>query len=254
VPADLAPWLSNEVAGLEDPDQIGGAVLYDLRTLIDRAGRLDTRWLVTTLQTRLGDDEETEGEGAGPRWRGLPREVRLSGFVRPVSSEDADRVELRDDVEALLDIAARPGLASYNAPKYLSDIDPAGHVVPSRAAWRIDDAASAREASQYARIASAYPRSSPAWKAMAEAACRAARRFTARERASLFRALTPSVKSWSAPLGEVADVFKAAVSEAEGRLSDSAGTSLREYWKWEFERAQAELAAQKESVKEDFER
>jgi hypothetical protein len=247
-PHDLGSWLLDQLTLLPRIDELGGNAEHLLREIFTLIDRVPLPWLSEALRMRR-DMEVNDGHRTV---RAASHGARLSQYTQPVTGQNVGDAALVGAVESLADLAVDDATVGYHLPSIVRDIDPEGLLVPAAVARRVpsaDDAGLWR----LARLASAYPIGSAAWRVIAKAVMARGRGTTGSdERSELFNLLSDrGMRSWSGTLGEVPAIFVTAVQQARERLESESDRQLLPLWEWQLKIAEAELREQEERAKEE---
>lgn len=251
--SSLKVWILDQVLYLPDIDDLSGNTSWYLHELLKRLDKPDLQWLVSAVERRIQMRLELDQSSL----RTLPNRERLSQWVAPISSEQANDVATRNLIAQLLSYADSLHVLGYSFPQYLVDIDPAGVITADLVVEKLKDPEVKRNPTQiwrWAKFAGYYPDNSPAWHKIAKEACSLAIQFDNYHQYSIFRALTnPHPKTWIANIGEVPPLFEKAVEIAKQQLESETDPTLIPFRQWQLQTAETELSNEVERVKEEIE-
>jgi hypothetical protein len=232
-----------------DLDELGGNVEWYLEDTLKLVDRAPLSWLPGALAAR-SELETKKGRPTG--FRAVGYNVRLSKYVKSITSADVTDVAVQDAVRAIIDIGADHGTVGYYLPEVLCEVDPEGLVVPAEVAKRLTVAAGLEGVRRGARIGGAYVVGSPPWRTIAKAALASTAAASSEARRALCEALGErGIRSFSGMPGEVPEIFVAAVNNARAALNAEADADLQPFWEWRLADAEADLRYEQERAKEE---
>jgi hypothetical protein len=247
-PTDLGEWLMSQLLALPEMGDIGGNSDWYLTEILKRLGRPDVRWLPEALRRR----QMQESFDGGAKSHAVRHNARVSKYVDPVDAAHASDAGVLGAIGRVLDFVTDEGTVGYYLPEILRDADPEGLVVPAAVAARTVSATDAESVRRLARIGGAYAGNSAPWRTIALATIRAAKILGAEPLRSVYGSLGErGVRSWSGAVGEVPQIFIAAVAEARAALDAEDQEDLLAYWQQRLGGAEAELRRQEEQAKEE---
>ncbi|MBK8999589.1 MAG: ATP-binding protein [Myxococcales bacterium] len=246
--AGITEWVLEQVARLPDTGELGGNAEWHLGEVLKACGRPAVSWVPRILHAR----REREGRADPEKWRAVSHQGRITSYVAKVAAESHRDPAVRNAVSSLIDFVDDNGTLGYYLPEVLSDVDPAGVLVPDEVARRVDEDADAETVHRLARVAGAYALGSRAWRTIAKAALVRAGRSGDQERRHIYSAISPrGVRTWSSAPGQVAEVFVDDLAEARRAEAAEQDSEFRPYWSWRVAVAQAALAGEEELAKEE---
>ena len=248
MPSNLGVWMLDQLLRVPDIDSLGRNLEWQVSEVLKRVGKLPLTWLPEALRRRR--DMETQCDHGDVRALGY--HMRLSHFVDPVGQDRDINADSRATVYALLNFVPSTGSVGDYLHEILRDIDPHGLIVPAEVARRFTETDDRGVARHLARIGGGFVFETPAWRTIAKPVLARAARAEAKERRSLYSALTDQrPRSWSGTPGEVPAIFTSAVESARQRLKVEADDGFRPFWEWCLKVAEAELRDQEEEAKEE---
>lgn len=240
LPTNSGRWLLDQLVSIDDIDHVAATTIYHLRELLEEDERPTADWVVSVLESR---------RRTIPAADVAPTHYRLSSFARPIRAESVAEAE-RSAIRTLLGWVAEKHIG-YRIPEYVRELDPGGAVVIGAVIERVTGTDQTK-LWPLARVAGAYPEQSKPWREMASPICSRVLTANRETRISVFGALEGQrMRSFSAPVGEVAAIFYEAVSVVRKCLEEETDNSLREYWRWRLAAAEAEFEGEKQRVREE---
>ncbi|WP_201789253.1 hypothetical protein [Scytonema hofmannii] len=247
----LKNWILDQVLRLPDIDELGATNVHHLQDLLKILGKPDLQWLVSAVEKRIQRTSEPNSSNI----RIFPSQERLSQWIVPISSEQANDTTIRNLIAKLLSYTNSYPMFGYRFPRYLVDIDPTGVITADLVVEKLTDPnvrENPSEIYQWAKFAGYYPDSYLAWRKIAHEACSLGVQFDERHKYSIFHALTnPEPKMSISTIGEVPANFEMAVETAQQRLEAETDPVLIPFRQWVLQLAEAELSSEIERVKEE---
>ena len=246
---DLSAWTLAQLSRIDDMDNLGGNLWWELRDFVERTERPNIAWLNQVIDERLAR------KGEDPTFKVLPAHERLSTLVRAIPQQGDISEEDIVAIRQLLAHTEAGGMLGYVLPEYIADVDPAGRVSPDCVVEHLknqDIQGNTTRIWAWSRLAGVYPKESEAWRRIAGAACSAAESLEEQERRSIWNALEdPRPHTYSGAVGELHPRFEAAAERAKKALKDEENPRLLPYRRWHLRCAEAELEHENERLKEE---
>lgn len=234
-------WLLELMIKVPDMDQINDHSQWELEQLVEKFGRKNLAWLVSTIEGRISEANghvATDDNG----YKIIPTRHRLTSYVTPVPATQPVQPAAKESMLTLLGYTKRKDTVGYILPEYASELDPGGAVLPELIEERIKSAGNDKEEIWiWARFAGHYGFNSQPWKRIAKAAIQAAQNLSAQDRGSIFVVLLPQeFKSSNYPAGEMDPRPAQDLEERRRELQEETDSTVLIFRKWHLAIAQAE--------------
>ncbi|MCD4700793.1 MAG: hypothetical protein K8S24_02955, partial [Candidatus Aegiribacteria sp.] len=247
LPKEISDWILSKIVNLPQMSFWNDNTMLEIDDIF-KAELPSIRWLYKTLKMRLqmaaSDDE----------FKIIPVHSRISEIVRVLPEKGDIDPDEQEAVKGMLEFIDSKDFLGYSFPEYLHDVDPYGRVVPELVAGHFKSTSNKeyKDIWKWVRIGSVYKDGSKAWRTIAESACDIAATCDERTKHKIWSSLQPyTYRSWSAPVGEVANVFYEAISDAEKRLSEEDYPSMIPFRNWVLEGVKEDLKREIERLEED---
>ena len=248
-------WLLDLMVTLPDVDEVDENHQWELEQLVQKFGTNDVDWLLTTIQRRI-NAFENKGADTKEGYKIVPTRHRLTRYVTSVPLTGIPSDLLNEQMSTLLGFAERTDLLGYILPKYASDIDPHGRVLPENIEQRLQFAkGKGKEAIWvWARFAGSYGFNSEPWRRIARATILALEGLPVRDRNSIFCDLLPQeLKSSQYAAGEMDPRPGQDLLHRKHELQEEADETIRIFRQWHVAVAQAEYDQTVARYKEETE-
>jgi len=241
-------WMLKQIVYLPKMSIWNDNLLAELDTMLGN-NKPKIQWLHEVLNRRLQMASEDK------EFVVVPFNSRISEIIAPLPPIGSIDCQEALAVRRILDLTTRNAYMQYELPKYIHDIDPSGRIAPKFIKRFIEDNrknSKFGENLKWARIASTYEDNSLAWRTIAESVCDLAADCDEAFKVKLWREIEfQASDGWSAPVGQVAQVFYDAVSDAEKKLDEETHLNVKLYRMWVLDRTRNELEHQKQRIEEE---
>jgi hypothetical protein len=245
LPTDLLKWFWDQLAETEDLGFIEHASGWHIDEILKSLGKAPVHWLVAAVRSRAIQHEQRGGRDFDPPSRLIP-------LVRVVDAESVSEPEVQAAVGELVGLLGESALMAYWLPQLLARADPHGLEVPRRVGALIDTEVEPDKVQKLVRTACYYGVGTPAWRQIARPAFKAAQSMPPEERLHVYYYSSETGRrSWSAPVGTVAQLFVDAVEAAKRGLAGEQEQDFVPFWEWRVKSAEDELRRQEERLKEE---
>ena len=194
-------------------------------------------WLNQTIDKRIALEEKDTTD----TFKLVPTQNKLTRFVLPIS--DSVDEETKRELDKFLASNAKKDLLGFALPAYAASIDPTGIIVPQIVADKISGLTSPSTESVWlwSRFAAHYGFNSEAWRKIAIAAISASKDFPAKERASIFVAISnQGFRSSTYAAGEMDPRPLQELEQRKKELEAENDPTLKTFREWALRVTQAE--------------
>jgi hypothetical protein len=248
LPTGIGEWLLDRLLPLPDMNDLRSNSAWHIDEILKRVGRVPVVWLPTALRARRQLEANADRLS---RSHAVGLGIRVSKFVRPLRSSDADDASVLVAIREILDFADDSTSIRYRLPDICRDIDPLGIVVPALVASRLSTCNTADSTLHLAQVGLSYALGTVGWRHIASEAIAAGNRL-GMDLETIFAAISErGTRSWTATVGDVPQIFVSAVADARNALADESDPDLRRFWVWRLSNAESELQEREEWAREE---
>lgn len=178
----------------------------------------------------------------------LSYDLNLKNWIKFDSNSETDKDAFKDLCDLIFEDDWN---SSYYLPEYIASIDVDADLLPKY----LKDALSVnpedeRRVKHCAVLISKYKYGSDSWIKCAKSILPLMKNFSSRKKKEFFWLMKDSFKSYSAPVGTVAECFYRDVELAQKQYDNESDIDLKEYFEWDLMRAKQELEYEKKCIEE----
>ncbi len=228
-------------------DRLGGNLEWELRELAKSWGRLPVSWFVEFVRARreLARVAEEPKLITDQRYHALPHGDDFFDLIeRP---QEADR----ESIEEMLGWRGDDYLTSRWLPQTLTSLDPEGVVVPALVQTASLAATDQQDLERLALFGGNYVENSAPWRSIAIAVLADGARLSVDPQEIYVELTWKGFITFGGSANEVSSHWISDVEAVRDNLQKEVVPSLRGYWEWRLQRAEATLAHERAKLAEE---